>query len=287
MTNTSPHSVSFYFSAHQDDWQLFMNPSAFREVMDRNTKCVFIHMTAGDAGLGAKDGGRKHPYFLARENGAECAICFMTDSDDQRPIEKAEETATLGGHHIRRVKYRNTVAYFLRIPDGSSGGNGYAGTGYESLTRLAGGRIDKLSTIDGTTTYQGWQDLVETLRALIEFERTGATSVRLHVPEIDPAINPNDHADHVMTARAALDATQNMTGICRLYHVGYAGAELPENLSAYERDLKCSVYAVTTAGVLAFGHPIAWQHYDRAFVGRSYFRAEKENQDLSSQADLV
>jgi hypothetical protein len=51
--------VSFYFSAHQDDWQLFMNPSAFRDVLEGNTKCVFIHMTAGDAGLGTGNGGRK------------------------------------------------------------------------------------------------------------------------------------------------------------------------------------------------------------------------------------
>ena len=47
----APQRVAFYFSAHQDDWQLFMNPSAFRDVLD-GAKCVFIHMTAGDAGLG-------------------------------------------------------------------------------------------------------------------------------------------------------------------------------------------------------------------------------------------
>jgi len=34
--------VSFYFAAHGDDWQLFMNPSAFRDVIDGNTKSVFI-----------------------------------------------------------------------------------------------------------------------------------------------------------------------------------------------------------------------------------------------------
>src|SRR5262249_42341800 len=27
-----PDKVSFYFAAHQDDWQLFMNPSAFQDV---------------------------------------------------------------------------------------------------------------------------------------------------------------------------------------------------------------------------------------------------------------
>src|SRR6266545_4755671 len=43
--------VSFYFSAHEDDWQLFMNPSAFQDVVGK-AKTVFVHLTAGDAGLG-------------------------------------------------------------------------------------------------------------------------------------------------------------------------------------------------------------------------------------------
>ena len=59
--------VSFYFTAHQDDWQLFMNPPAFRDALDGNTKCVFIHMIASDAGLGTNNGGRKYPFYLARE----------------------------------------------------------------------------------------------------------------------------------------------------------------------------------------------------------------------------
>lgn len=66
--------IAFYFAAHEDDWQLFMNPAAFYDVIDANTKTVFIHMTAGDAGLGTNSGGRKHPYYAARENGAESAI---------------------------------------------------------------------------------------------------------------------------------------------------------------------------------------------------------------------
>src|SRR6185437_7900713 len=71
--------VSFYFAAHEDDWQLFMNPSAFQDVLEGAAKTVFVHVTAGDAGLGTGDGGRKRPYYLARENGAEDAIRFMAD----------------------------------------------------------------------------------------------------------------------------------------------------------------------------------------------------------------
>ena len=73
--------VSFYFAAHEDDWQLFMNPSAFQDVINGAAKTVFVHLTAGDAGLGIGLGGRKHPFYLARENGAEAAIRFMADAE--------------------------------------------------------------------------------------------------------------------------------------------------------------------------------------------------------------
>src|SRR5437588_6069943 len=84
-----PDKVSFYFAAHEDDWQLFMNPSAFQDVADAKTKAVFVHITAGDAGLGMGTGGRKHPYYLARENGAEAAIRFMADAGNSPVAENA------------------------------------------------------------------------------------------------------------------------------------------------------------------------------------------------------
>lgn len=266
--------VSFYFSAHQDDWQLFMNPSAFRDVLDGGTKSVFIHITAGDAGLGTGNGGRKHPLYLAREHGAECAIRFMAESDWQPPGETIASPITLNDHRIRRVSYRNTVAYFLRLPDGGPGGNGYVDTRNQSLQRLAGGQIDTLSAIDGTTSYRGWNDLVATLRAVIDTERGAAPSIQLNIPEFDPVINPDDHADHRMTAKAARDAADGLSGARFVHYLGYASSNRPENLSGQDRDMKCAVYAVTLAGVLALDHPTAWQHYDQSFVGRNYFRIE-------------
>jgi hypothetical protein len=44
----------------------------------------------------------------------------------------------------------------------------------------------------------------------------------------------------------------------RLRYVGYASASLPENLSPQDRYMKCSAFAVTLAGVLAFDHLAAW-----------------------------
>jgi len=269
-----PEKVSFYFAAHQDDWQLFMNPSAFQDVADRKTKTVFIHMTAGDAGSGTGTRGRKHPFYLARENGAEAAIRFMADSSDL-PVGKSAARMTFSGHSIYRVSYRSTVSYFLRVPDGSASGQGYPETGNQSLLRLAGGQVKTLAAIDGSAVYHGWPDLVATVREILDFERGHAPVVQLNVAETDASINPGDHPDHQMTAKAALDAAAGLACARRLYYVDYASSRLPENLSPQQRDMETAVFAVTAAGIRALDHSSAWHYYNDSYVGRNYFRAEE------------
>jgi hypothetical protein len=76
-------------------------------------------VTAGDAGLGIDTRGRKHPFYLARENGAETAIRFMADADGI-PVAKSAGQMQFDAHPIARALHRNTVAYFLRLPDGNA-----------------------------------------------------------------------------------------------------------------------------------------------------------------------
>lgn len=85
-----------------------MNPPAFRDVLD-GVKCVFVHVTAGDTGLGLGNGARKHPLYLAREVGAESAIHFMADQDYRPPVENTVAAVVCNGHALRRITYRNTV----------------------------------------------------------------------------------------------------------------------------------------------------------------------------------
>lgn len=266
--------VSFYFAAHEDDWQLFMNPAAFEDVTGGARKTVFIHVTAGDDGLGAGSGGRKHPYYLARENGALEAIRFMADAD-KTPIDDSDGPVTFNGHKVFRVNYRTAIGYFLRLPDGDASGAGFPGTGFQSLKRLADGQIDTLSAIDGSTSYRGWNDLVATVRAIIKFERGQAPLMQLNIADLDATINPADHSDHLMTAKAALDAAKTMSCVRRVYYVDYASAKLPENLNTQERDMQSAVFAVTLEGVMALDHETWWHHYDHSFIGRNYSRVQE------------
>lgn len=268
---SGPHydKASFYFAAHPDDWQLFMNPAAFEDVAAPATKAIFVHVTAGDAGLGEGSGDRAHPYYLARENGADSAIRFMADANG-KPTAKSATRMRFNTHPIVRAAYRNTVTYFLRVPDGNPEGTGYPETGGQSLRRLAASEIDTLSSIDHSTIYRGWDDLVTTLRAILRHER--ADLVQVNVADLDQQINPNDHSDHLMTAKAALEAAAGLEAVRRVHYRGYGSSALPDNLDPWQRDMKCAVYAVTLAGVLALDHGVSWSHYDQSFIGRSYFR---------------
>jgi hypothetical protein len=266
-----PDKVSIYFAAHEDDWQLFMNPSAFQDVIKGAAKTVFVHVTAGDAGLGVGWGGRKKQYYLARENGAEEAIRFMANADDE-PGKETADYVTFNGHPIYRVSYRNTVGYFLRVPDGNPSGTGYFETDFQSLKRLRSGANDTLAAVDGSTVYHGWGDLVGTMRAILIYERGDAALLQINVAELNRRINPGDHSDHLTTARAALDAVKGLPCVRRVSYVDYASSKLPQNLSPEQRDMESSVFAVTLAGVLAFDHGTAWHHYDESYVGRNYFR---------------
>jgi len=271
-----PDKVSFYFAAHADDWQLFMNPTAFEDVIKNAKKTVFVHVTAGDAGIGTGNNGRRFPYYLARENGAETAIRFMADAD-AIPGDRVAEYMTFNGHSIYRISYRNTVSYFLRVPDGNATGAGYAKTGFQSLQRLANGENNLLAAIDGSTAYHGWADFVATVRAILIYERGTASLIQVNAAELDPRLNPRDHSDHLTTARAAYEAAEPLSCVRKVSYVDYATMNMPPNLNAEQRDLESSVYAVTLAGVLAFDHGASWHHYDESFVGRNYFRVVEPN----------
>jgi hypothetical protein len=251
-----------------------MNPSAFEDVAGGAAKTVFVHVTAGDAGLGTGAGGRQHPYFLARENGAESAIRFMTDAE-RTLVPEAASDMTFNGHGVRRTSYRSAVSYFLRLPDGHPSGGGYGGTGWQSLRRLAEGQVGTLTAVDHSASYRGWADLVATVRAIMRFERDGARLTQINVADPDPRHNPGDHSDHLMTSRLALDAAADLGCVRRVYYVDYASARLPANLDAQQREIESSVFAATLAGVQAFDHVPDWRYYYQTYVGRNYFRVEE------------
>lgn len=263
-------ATMFYVVAHQDDWQLFMSPTAYYDVRTPNTKVVFIYTTAGDAGHGTGTIGRPLPYYLAREEGALRAVRFVATTG----FGSADTSgmSTVHGHTIMTASYMNTVSYFLRLPDGNLHGNGYARTGYQSLQRLLQGAIPQLRSITGDATYVGWSDLVQTLRTIIVSEARGSPIVHVHLADLDAERNPDDHADHLHTTQAVLEAIHDFPCINRTLYAAYVTRHHPVNLSAPESAIEAAVWGVTNSGLIDFSHHTTWNARHNGWLGRNYFR---------------
>ena len=81
----SPPMVSIFTVAHQDDWQLFMNPEAYHGMDEPQEKAVFIHVTAGDAGAGAGQhrglGGRPGRLRVGRAAAQRPAVAWFATEE--------------------------------------------------------------------------------------------------------------------------------------------------------------------------------------------------------------
>lgn len=171
-----------HFSPHPDDWIFFWGERAAAALED-GRPATFIHLTAGDA-------GRDDGWWQAREAAALAAMGLEGTT---------AKSVTMRGHAIATRERGPIVAHFLRLPDGMPDGRGSARRD-ASLSRLRDeGR--PLPAIDGSTSYATWDDLVETIAAVVAAAGTGAT---LCATEYRRDRNPEDHADHIATADLVL-----------------------------------------------------------------------------------
>jgi len=187
---------AFYIVAHADDWQLFMQPNVYRDLVDSSCKVTIIITTAGDAGFVEK-------FWQAREEGTKSSIKFCL-----APIKSIAEAGgekEFNGRLINFWKVNNCTCYFLRLPDGNLDGTGFSRYGYQSLGKLKAGEIKKISAVDNSTSYSTWGDFLSTLELIIEQESVDLEERIVHYLNPDRTANPNDHKDHIATGQAIQD----------------------------------------------------------------------------------
>jgi hypothetical protein len=243
--------VSFSVQAHQDDWQLFWVQSMLNE-LNAGNKMVFVTLTAGDAGNGAGGYCSPVPYYSAREKGAINSTKYAVDLAGAVSSARPDSVRmNINGHSIIKYIYKNSVNYFLRLADGSIAGDGYPITANASLKKLKRGLITTMSSVDGTATYNGWQDIVNTLRSIIITEKGTDNQVILHSASLDTlGVNSGDHSDHINTSLAAQAAVADLLWVGINEYIDYNSPSYPANLTPALHAAAVGVFATNSWGLL-------------------------------------
>ena len=246
--------VAFYVVAHADDWQLFMYPNVYKDLVSPRCKTVFIITTAGDGGMDKK-------FWMSREEGSKSSIRFCL-APYTNIAEKSGDDI-FNKHPVHHCSINNTITYFLRLPDGNLNGNGHELGNFESLTKLQTGQSDTIAAIDQSTTYKNWDDLITTIESIIHFEKGDLNTCSINYPNPDARLNPGDHPDHIATGYAL----QQLSFIKQLHQflfVGYDTRNTAAQLSTSEVFYKTAMFAV----------------YDKAVYDASGYSTLKENPEL-------
>ncbi|MEP7254699.1 MAG: hypothetical protein ABI666_02930 [Ferruginibacter sp.] len=275
-------SVSFSVQAHEDDWQLFMSSKIVADLNVSGRKMVFITLTAGDGSVGAGDyGPTSVPFFMARENGAVYSSKYVADiTTGTTPLDvPTATTVSITGnsaHNITKYVYKNTVNYFLRLPDGNGNGSGFSNTGFVSLEKLKTGAIGSISALGSTAaTYTGWSDLTNTIKAIINIEKiTGTASWIYSAHTIDgsnTAYNPNDHSDHRYSSLAAQVAASAMTWMGVAGFMDYQSSGNGDNLSATDHENAAAIFAVANWGIIEAAYSTNFNSAHLPWIPMDYF----------------
>lgn len=226
ISNSSPSQNNVYVVAHQDDWQLFMGDVA-AEGFGTGASATFIYLTAGDD-------GRDSVYWQARELAALASVRIAAGTVLARTDSTECKLVVVMKHAMRRCSLGNTESYFLRLPDGQRNGSGFFRYNKQSLRRLRMRKISAITAVDGSATYEGWDDLVSTVAELINSD-SGA-SPRVHTTDPSVVVNPHDHFDHRIAGLLVAELRKSKSLDVR-YYVGYAlGTRAPNRSNSQARE---------------------------------------------------
>lgn len=260
------NKVSVYVVAHPDDWQLFMGNDAYVDIQDTTNKVVFILTTSGDATCSRPQINMK--LARSREHGVLNSIRFCSDMRSRVDSSCRTRTVNINGHDILCYPYKNVRSYFLRLPDGCFK-SGYKG---QSIEYLHNGTIDRIAAIDESETYNGWSDLVTTIRTIIAEETRGRSDITINYQDHDKSYNVNDHPDHIFTGLAASQAAAAFPGIKHVGYMDYNIAKKTINLAPEEIAIKSGIYALADFGITEQGDFSSFDKAHLEFLTRTYSR---------------
>ncbi len=233
MSNKQFTEISFYVVAHADDWQLFMQPNVYQDLVAAGSKVVFIVTTAGDAGAG-------ETYWIAREEGSKSSLRFCLAP--LKTLTESSGTREFNCHNINYWSVNSVTCYFLRLPDGNLDGNGFLAQHYQSLSRFRSGGVSAITAVDNSATYHSWSDFYTTLQTIILFESHDIPDIWINYLNPDTISNPNDHPDHIITGQA-IQAMTIISDLRQALFIGYNVSNSQQKLHGTDLFWKAGMFA--------------------------------------------
>ncbi len=280
--------VSFCVQAHEDDWQLFNSKNIINDI-SRDTKIVFITVTAGN--IGQKGDENQEIYYIYREKASVFSSKFVADLFGKPEVLSSPEFVEVSyvnngvetKHQIKKYVYKNTVNYFLRLPDGNRDGKGFAETNGESLMKLRRGDIHSITAVDNSAHYNGWDDLVRTIGQIVKTESANHEHAWMYLDSTDPKYNSQSHKDHNGASEAALDAVKNMPWVGVVEWMSYASNKKKSNLTNSEYENAVAVFAVYCHTLSSKAFPFVFDALHRSWLSMDYSRVYRYPAGTSSQ----
>ncbi|MFL0088596.1 discoidin domain-containing protein [Tenacibaculum maritimum] len=288
-SNIYAQTSNFFVHAHQDDAVYFSGVKMFNTLRNLE-KTTFIVISASDQGAhdgplsgwyDTKEYPNPFPFYEARDNGLKKAIQYcVTDKALPKKYSAETTTVTINGKKVRKWEYGTTVtAYFLDLPNGQCcnfGMGGYPANSNENLEQLLKGQIPSITNVTGTTTYNGWNEVIATINGIFRAERGRENKV--YTTDVDLKVNPDDHTDHYMSGVLALEAMKDIDGFSPFLHVDYNLTALTPNLSPIDIVYKSSTFGAMINGIADRGY-----NSNRHFSFLHWFTAEYIRQSSATK----
>lgn len=284
-------SVSFSVQAHEDDWQLFMSSKIVADLNVSNRKVVFITLTAGDGSAGAASYAPSNiPFYLSRENGSVYSSKYAADITTVSAPQDVPvvSNVTINGKTIAKYTYKNTVNYFLRLPDGNGNGSGFNNNGNQSLEKLRNGTIAAMNVVGYTTsppangpaayTYT-WSQLTNTIRQIILAEKVTGTQSWVHTASTNTGTyNTGDHSDHIYSSWAVQDAVAIATSLSWIGINGfrdYNSSSYAANLNSVDHENASALFGLTNWGLIEAQYATNFNSGHKVWLPMDYFEVLK------------
>ncbi len=222
--------------AHCDDDLIFMGTHLQAAVEQGHAICT-VYVTAGDAGRGLAHGTR-------RERGITRAYDRMRGRSGTWDTTTEVLASGMSLTTRRATDDPRFTLHFLRLPDGNTEGQGFAGDGHASLQALMSGKLASVAQL-GTGAAVTWSQLGASLEELVA--RYRPVQLFTHVPAWSRRFARHDHSDHAVTGVVAYRAWKVARPQSQmLLAQGYGIADLPPNVPTAALERKLAVFRAYT-----------------------------------------